>query len=64
MNKDSLPIEIRKAINYGFNRADMIKYLRNGIGTPATNGIIPPGIPSYNSDVKGYIMILKSKIIS
>ena len=59
MNKDSLPIEIRKAINYGFNRADMIKYLRNGIGTPATNGIIPPGIPSYNSDVKGYDYDLK-----
>ena len=59
MNKDSLPIEIRKAINYGFNREDMIKYLRNSIGTPAINGIIPPGIPSYNTDVKGYDYDLK-----
>ena len=59
MNKDSIPIEIRKAINYGFNRADMIKYLRNSIGIPATKGIIPPGIPSYNTDVKGYDYDLK-----
>tara|TARA_B100002052_G_scaffold189922_1_gene173047 strand:+ start:22131 stop:23699 length:1569 start_codon:yes stop_codon:yes gene_type:complete len=54
MNEDTLPIEIRKAINYGFDRDNMIKYLRNNIGTPAINGIIPPGIPSYNPNVTGY----------
>ena len=54
MNEDTLPIEIRKAINYGFDRTNMIKYLRNNIGTPAINGIIPPGIPSYNPNVAGY----------
>lgn len=44
---------IRKAINYGFDRVKMIKYLRNGIGTPAINGFIPAGLPSFNHQ-KGY----------
>ncbi len=45
--------KIRKAINYGFDRVKMIKYLRNGIGTPAVNGFIPKGLPSFNN-MKGY----------
>ena len=33
----------------------MIKYLRNNIGIPATNGIIPYGMPSYdNNNQTGY----------
>ncbi|CAM1333733.1 ABC transporter substrate-binding protein [Tenacibaculum aestuariivivum] len=44
---------IRKAINYGFDRVKMIKFLRNGIGTPATSGFIPKGLPSFNNQ-KGY----------
>jgi len=44
---------IRKAINYGFDRVKMIKYLRNGIGTPAINGFIPSGLPSFNN-LEGY----------
>jgi peptide/nickel transport system substrate-binding protein len=31
----------------------MITYLRNNMGTPAVNGIIPTGLPSFN-DAKGY----------
>ena len=44
---------IRKAINYGFDRQTMIRYLRNGIGTPAENGFIPKGLPSFNN-LKGF----------
>ncbi len=44
---------IRQAINYGFDREKMIKFLRNGIGTPATSGFIPKGLPSFNNQ-KGY----------
>ncbi|MFD2567950.1 ABC transporter substrate-binding protein [Pseudotenacibaculum haliotis] len=44
---------LRKAINYGFDRKKMIRYLRNGIGTPAENGFIPKGLPSFNAQ-KGY----------
>ncbi|MBX2925051.1 MAG: ABC transporter substrate-binding protein [Chitinophagaceae bacterium] len=46
---------VRQAINYGFDRRKMIMYLRNSLGTPAENGFIPAGLPSYDSTlVKGY----------
>ncbi len=46
-------INLRKAINYGFDRKKMIRFLRNGIGTPAVNGIIPKGLPGFDN-LKGY----------
>ncbi|AUC14307.1 ABC transporter substrate-binding protein [Tenacibaculum sp. SZ-18] len=45
--------EIRQAINYGFDRNKMITFLRNNIGTPANNGFIPKGLPSFNGQ-SGY----------
>lgn len=39
--------ELRKAINYGFDRVKMLNYLRNGIGFPADGGFIPRGLPAY-----------------
>ncbi|WP_111709519.1 ABC transporter substrate-binding protein [Lutibacter citreus] len=51
--KEVSSIKIRKAINYGFDRVKMLKFLRNGIGTPAVNGFIPKGLPSFN-EMKGY----------
>ena len=39
---------IRQAVNYGFDRAKMMKYLRNGIGIPAIGGFIPKGLPGHN----------------
>ncbi len=48
-------VNVRKAINYGFNRKKMIHYLKNGIGTPGNKGVIPAGMPAYNSDaIYGY----------
>jgi peptide/nickel transport system substrate-binding protein len=48
-------IFIRKAINYGFDRIKMMKYLRNNLGTPAISGFIPEGLPSFSEqNVKGY----------
>jgi ABC-type transport system substrate-binding protein len=52
-NKAVLDLRIRKAMNYGFDRQKMITYLRNNMGTPAVNGIIPTGLPSFNN-AKGY----------
>jgi peptide/nickel transport system substrate-binding protein len=52
-NKAVLDLRIRQAMNYGFDRQKMITYLRNNMGTPAVNGIIPTGLPSFN-DAKGY----------
>lgn len=36
---------IRQAINYGFDRRKMMKYLRNNIGYPGVYGFIPIGLP-------------------
>lgn len=41
-------IRIRKAINYGFDRVRMIRYLRNNMASPGTAGMIPPGIPGFS----------------
>lgn len=46
-------IYLRRALNYGFDRQKMIQYLRNNIGTPAENGIIPKGLPGF-ANLKGY----------
>ena len=54
MDNNPLPLEIRKAINYGFDRVKMLKYLRNNIGTPAIYGFVPMGLPSFNTNVVGY----------
>lgn len=46
--------KVRQAINYGFDRRKLMMYLRNSIGTPAENGFIPAGLPSYDSTLVGY----------
>jgi oligopeptide transport system substrate-binding protein len=47
--------KVRQAINYAIDKAKLIKYLRNSIGTPATSGFIPRGMPGFDSlKVKGY----------
>jgi len=43
----------RKAINYGINKEKMIKYLRNGIGTAANNGFVPPSLLN-EQNVEGF----------
>jgi len=46
---------IRRAINYAVNRQKIVTYFKNGMGTPATRGFIPAGMPSYDSSAKyGY----------
>ncbi|HRZ74275.1 MAG TPA: ABC transporter substrate-binding protein [Flavobacterium sp.] len=52
-DKTILDKRIRQALNYGFDRAKMITYLRNNMGIPATSGVIPSGMPSFNNQ-KGY----------
>lgn len=47
--------KVRQAINYGIDKAKLIKYLRNSIGIPATSGFVPQGMPGFDSAiVKGY----------
>ena len=45
---------VRQAINHGFDREKMIKYLRNNIGTAGKWGIIPVGLPGFDSTAKSY----------
>ncbi|MFH1936482.1 MAG: ABC transporter substrate-binding protein [Bacteroidota bacterium] len=40
---------VREAINYAFDRNKMILYLRNNIGTPGIYGMIPPGMPGFDT---------------
>ncbi|WP_199140232.1 ABC transporter substrate-binding protein [Pedobacter sp. ASV12] len=56
VRKSPLRIQkVRQAINYAIDRPKLIKYLRNSIGTPATAGFVPKGMPGFDSTrVKGY----------
>lgn len=46
---------IRNAIGYAINRKEMIRYLRNNIGVPATKGFVPQGMPNFKEfQIKGY----------
>ena len=57
-NKSDNPLlnrNVRQAINYGFDREKMMRYLRNNIGYAGTSGFVPMGMASFNSKrVKGY----------
>jgi len=57
-NVDKNPLlkkEIRQAINYGFDRKKMLRFLRSNIGVAGTSGIIPYGLPPYDSTIiRGY----------
>lgn len=46
--------EVRQAINMGFDRQKMIRYLRNGIGIPGEKGIIPAGMPAFDTAGPSY----------
>ena len=46
---------VRQALNYAIDREKLVDYLLNGNGYPATSGIMPRGIPGFDSTiVKGY----------
>jgi peptide/nickel transport system substrate-binding protein len=47
-NKALLNKKVRQAINYGFNRKEMLQYLRNNVGRPANAGFVPYGLPSFD----------------
>jgi peptide/nickel transport system substrate-binding protein len=54
-NNPLLIKEVRQAINYGFDREKMIKFLRNNMGYAGSSGFVPLGMASFNPErVKGY----------
>ena len=38
-------LALRQAVSYSIDREKMLRYLRNGMGTPGNGGIIPVGLP-------------------
>ncbi len=55
-NSPVMTREVRQAINLGFDRQKMMRYLRNNIGRPADAGFVPVGLPSYDPEaVPGYL---------
>ena len=49
---------LRQAVNLCIDREKMLRYLRNGIGIPATGGMIPAGLPGHRDSI-GYDYDLK-----
>lgn len=43
-------LHIRKAVDFAINKEKLIRYLRNGVGTPGDKGFVPPGLPTYPYD--------------
>ena len=42
--------DMREAINYGFDRKKIIKYLKNNVGFSGNSGIVPPYLANYELD--------------
>lgn len=58
LGEDDFPLKnkkVRQALNYGFDRNQMLETLRNNVGKAANAGFVPRGLPSHDpSKVKGY----------
>jgi len=58
MDSSASPLQqkkIRQALNFGINRAQMLRVLRNNVGKPASSGFAPSGLPSFDDlRVPGY----------
>ena len=40
---------VRKALHHGTDRITLVRALRRGIGYPAFGGLVPPGLPGFDS---------------
>ncbi|GHT12641.1 peptide ABC transporter substrate-binding protein [Bacteroidia bacterium] len=45
---------VRRAIAYGIDRPKMIQYLRRNLATPARQGFVPKGLPSFANHLQGF----------
>ena len=55
---------IRQAINYGFDRRKMMRYLRNNIGQPGVYGFIPLGLPGAGTAGYEYNPALAKELLA
>ena len=55
LNNPLMSKELRNAIGYSIDREKLVKFLRNGVGVPASSGFIPKGMPGFEQyKIKGY----------
>lgn len=52
---------LRLAINYAIDKKSLIKHLRNNIGTAATGGFVPLGLPGFSPNENFTYNLKKSK---
>lgn len=50
----TLSPKLREALDCGINKSEMMRYLRNNIGKPAWNGIVPPSLLKNQDVAVGY----------
>jgi len=46
--------KLREALNYAIDKDKIVKFVLKNRGKSAVNGPIPPGMPGFNPDIKGY----------
>lgn len=46
--------KLREALNYAIDKNKIVKFVLKNRGKPAVNGPIPPGMPGFNPEIKGY----------
>ena len=46
--------KLREALNYAIDKDKIVKFVLKNRGKPAVNGPIPPGMPGFNPEIKGY----------
>jgi peptide/nickel transport system substrate-binding protein len=46
--------KLRQALNYAIDRNKILKFVLKNRGTAAINGPLPPGMPGFDSSIKGY----------
>ena len=54
-------LALRQAVSYSIDREKMLRYLRNGIGTPGNYGIIPVGLPGFEVSKSQSLKVSKSQ---
>jgi oligopeptide transport system substrate-binding protein len=46
--------EVRQAIGYAIDREKIVKHIRNSIGSAASQGFVPKGMPGFDPDLQGF----------
>ncbi|MDR2938390.1 MAG: ABC transporter substrate-binding protein [Prevotellaceae bacterium] len=46
--------KLRKAIAHGVDKKKMIRFLRSNLATPAEQGFVPQGMPSFSEQLNGF----------